>query len=275
MKKSIPSVDLYLIAFIVIILVIVSDLWLKHTAFNLDLFVKNYGVIMGYFSHVPDNVKTIFLHGVALLVLVLQILLGIYLRFKSGFIIIGWAFFSGGVLSNYLNKVYYSFVIDHFFIGSLPAFNLADVAQLIGLILLVPGLIKELKDRFPKNDRRGHSELHSFHLNLILRLIPVICVLPLSLLAFSLYVFKVMLGETLLMDYLFMASILFFLLFFLVILLLHLTIKRLTGPVYAIFRYLNATINGEVRPLKLRDDDYLKDLELKFTEINRKYNEKN
>lgn len=113
--------------------------------FNLAM-VWNYGVTFGLFSQ--DSAWPLIIFS-ALIVLVLVVWL-FKVPMSDKFVIIGLSLVIGGALGNIADRVRYGAVVDFldFHLGGwhYPAFNVADMAIVLGIaILLYDGLILERK----------------------------------------------------------------------------------------------------------------------------------
>ncbi|MBN1645305.1 signal peptidase II [Candidatus Woesearchaeota archaeon] len=97
-------------------------------------FIKNFGIGFGLLNFPAAR---FFL--IALTVIIIMGILYYYCKDKAGkkFFIIPLALILGGALGNLLDRAMYGFVIDFIDFGFWPAFNIADSAITIGVILLV------------------------------------------------------------------------------------------------------------------------------------------
>lgn len=60
-----------------------------------------------------------------------------YLRLDSPFVQIVVGAIAGGAISNYVDRILHSYVIDYISIWRWPVFNIADIAITVGILLLV------------------------------------------------------------------------------------------------------------------------------------------
>lgn len=103
-------------------------------------FQINYGVAFGLFS----GADKIFL--ILLSLVILGFLLWLYRTRQvkqSKFLQLSLTFILAGLLSNLLDRIFYGFIIDFIKIFSFPAFNIADVSNFIGAVMLIFWLIKK------------------------------------------------------------------------------------------------------------------------------------
>jgi signal peptidase II len=104
---------------------------------NLDI-VKNRGISFGMFSGASSWLPLFITLCTSFIVLLLVFWLA---RARERFVILGLSAIIGGALGNIIDRVHYGFVVDFldFHLGSYhwPAFNIADTAVFIGVVLLV------------------------------------------------------------------------------------------------------------------------------------------
>ncbi|MDP1729120.1 MAG: signal peptidase II [archaeon] len=116
---------LILIAFIIIVLDQLSKFYAKH---NWD-YVINYGasfsILQGY--------RWLFI-----IVAILVIFLIFYYNEKK--YLLAFGFILGGTIGNLIDRVFLGYVIDFVDIKIIPIFNVADIANTVGAILLLIGL---------------------------------------------------------------------------------------------------------------------------------------
>lgn len=138
--KRPPMVE-HILGIALIVLLFAADRLTKDYAPNK---IFNYGIS---FSLFPGIIPII----VALSVIFLFILIAIYsdLRKKienSILLDFGFIFLIAGTLGNLFDRIVYGYVIDFVTISSyFPSFNLADVFNLIGVVLFITFLIKNSK----------------------------------------------------------------------------------------------------------------------------------
>lgn len=105
--------------------------------FNLSI-VLNRGISFGMFSGTEAWLPLFLILSTSFIVLVLAFWL---LRARERFIILSLGIIIGGALGNIIDRVRYGFVVDFldFHLGDYhwPAFNIADTAVFIGVVILV------------------------------------------------------------------------------------------------------------------------------------------
>ncbi|MEG1351051.1 MAG: signal peptidase II [Bacilli bacterium] len=161
MKKNI-----YIISLVVLILdqiikyyILSSTLIIKAVTIIPDFFslrfVKNYGAAWGIFQD-----KTFFLTIISGLTL---ILINKYLLNEKRFnkiSIISYGLLIGGILGNFFDRIVHGFVIDYLdftiFKYDFPVFNLADMAIVIGIILM---FVEVVRIEINENNRRVRRKI--------------------------------------------------------------------------------------------------------------------
>ncbi|MEG0994833.1 MAG: signal peptidase II [Bacilli bacterium] len=161
MKKNI-----YIISLVVLILdqiikyyILSSTLIIKAITIIPDFFslrfVKNYGAAWGIFQD-----KTFFLTIISGLTL---ILINKYLLNEKRFnkiSIISYGLLIGGILGNFFDRIVHGFVIDYLdftiFKYDFPVFNLADMAIVIGIILM---FVEVVRIEINENNRRVRRKI--------------------------------------------------------------------------------------------------------------------
>jgi signal peptidase II len=280
--KSVYSSQL--ITYLLIFLIVAVDFLFKRYSLSSLIYVKNPGLIMGHLSHAPALIRSIYVNGIGILLVGTFILVTFYLRFQSTRVLLGWSFFFGGVLGNFIDRIIYGYVIDYIIVGTFPAFNFADIIQLIGFVLILSGLKKELDKIIPIDNRRKFfNGPKAFHAKFVLKLVPLFLSISFIIFLFSFYFIKISVVEfgllagidieEFLKGYMFMSLSFLCLLSVFTSMLVMTLMNRIFGSVYAIEKYIDDTLRGKVYPLQLREKDYFKSLEAKLTEINNRCND--
>jgi len=105
--------------------------------FNIQL-VLNRGISFGMLAGTMSWLPLFLTLGTSLIVLLLALWLA---RAQERFVILGLSVIIGGALGNITDRIRYGFVIDFldFHLGShhWPAFNIADIAVFMGVVILV------------------------------------------------------------------------------------------------------------------------------------------
>lgn len=119
--------ELFLIALVIVIIDQASKLFARN---NLE-YVKNTGASFGILKGQTSLI---------ILITIFVIFLIIYYSRKE--YIIAFPFILGGALGNLIDRVLYGHVIDFINLRFIPTFNVADIANTIGGILLVVEILK-------------------------------------------------------------------------------------------------------------------------------------
>lgn len=119
--------------------------------FNIT-YVRNFGAAFGVLAQTPAVFREFFFLAMPPLAcgLILYILWG--LKEKQTPQMVALSFIFGGALGNYLDRVQYHYVVDfidfHFYNRQTwPAFNIADMAIVCGVIALVYLILKEHENK--------------------------------------------------------------------------------------------------------------------------------
>src|SRR3989344_4031117 len=111
----------YISLFSVIVLL---DQGLKYVLAGWGTITKNQGIVLGLFPSLSVYLVALGVAFLALLVL--------KNKFSSAS-----AFLLGGATSNLIDRLQFGYVVDYIDVGSLPVFNIADLAIIIGVGLLI------------------------------------------------------------------------------------------------------------------------------------------
>ena len=122
--------------------------------FNIAIF-HNKGIIFSHFSELPLALNVIFFSTFLGLFIFIYVLLLYLFHQKSNLLNAGMAIFMGGISSNIIDRTLHSSIIDFVNVNIFPinrvVFNLADMFQWIGFILILISIIIN-RDKFWPND---------------------------------------------------------------------------------------------------------------------------
>ena len=95
-------------------------------------FVKNQGAAFGIFQG-----QTAFL--IVMTILIIFLLIGVYWKFarQNTILTIGLALQLGGAVGNFIDRIRFSYVVDFFDFRVWPVFNIADMAIVVGVAIVV------------------------------------------------------------------------------------------------------------------------------------------
>ncbi len=120
---------IFLVAFIVLILDRITKI------IFIDRAVKNYGAAFSLFQGL--NIFFIIIAAVVVCLIIY------YNNVKKFNLALGMGFVLGGALGNMIDRIFYNGVIDFIRIWIFPVFNLADIFNLIGGIIIIYYLWKK------------------------------------------------------------------------------------------------------------------------------------
>lgn len=251
-------------------------------------YVENHGIILGKLGELPSILKNVFLSttGIAI-VSSLPLSMAIY-KFKSSYTAIGLSLILAGILGNVTDRIIYGFVVDYIYLQistfRTPVFNLADGVQWFGYILFISGFFQEISFHNPQNDKRSGGWIDkSFQIKFSLALVSIFLAMGavFTVCGFTFLKFSLLeqnLDNTTVNHYLrffVLTSLVIMGVSSLILMLIGKMIShRIAGPCHAIKRFLQDSMAGNHYPLKLREDDYLKELEKPLTDVFQKILEK-
>ena len=114
-------------------------------------YVRNYGAAFGFLSQAPDIFRQVFFMVIPLLACVIILYLLRSVRNDDTRQILALSSVFAGAIGNYLDRLQFRYVIDfvdfHYGALSWPAFNIADVAIVAGVMCLLFFMLQEEKSR--------------------------------------------------------------------------------------------------------------------------------
>lgn len=224
------------------------------------VLIRNHGAMLGAFSNLPAFLRIVSLSTSGFFLLSIYCFLQYIIRIRLFTLRIGLSFLIGGILGNVIDRTIYGFVIDFLSvqIGTWhsPVWNIADMIQWLGYILIVIALIKEGHLLWPdQNSRHTFWVNKKFQIKYAVIFISTGLLLTLISLVFSYTYLKITLTEVLghnpgaISQYTeaYLFSFLILVLAFSVTLFVIAKIisHRIAGPVYAFERYLCDVLDGK------------------------------
>lgn len=250
--------------------------WNTNMSFLGFFLHKNYGAMLGTFSHLPPILRIVSLStGGAFLIFIYAIIMKL-LQHRLLVLRIGLSILLGGILGNVFDRIVSGgitdFIVLRAFSALSPAFNLADAFQWIGYFCVAWSLIKHGHLIWHDDEKRNSLWVDkTYQLKYCFMLLSFSFLFSVILGVFSFTFLKVVLSEAthkgveLQGDYLgpfvFIFSIItvaFMITLFLVGLRLS---HRSVGPVHAFRIYLKDLRKGQFRELQLRSLDEFKYLQ--------------
>jgi signal peptidase II len=237
--------------------------------------VYNNGIMLGMLSHLPHNIKATALVTLGALVLSSYILCLVVVPIKSYWLRVGLSLLTAGIIGNVTDRLIGDAVVDFFSfqIGTMssPYYNLADVFQWFSYAFIIFGIYQDSQYFWPSQDWRNKNFINpSFQLRVGILSATTIFLVSFIFIIFGTVFFKDTTSSEVLNYFLLIgfaiSSFLSLVGFIGGVTLSH----RVAGPVYALEKYINASLNGEEAAFKLRDNDEFKELEEIYTRLNQR-----
>lgn len=259
------------------------------------ILVHNQGAMLGLFSDLPAVLRVVTLSTSGIFILCLFALVQYLIPKKLLSLRISLSILVGGILGNVLDRILYGYVIDFIAVRfgqwNSPIWNVADVVQWIGYILMIYFLIKHSEQLWPdQNDRKTFWVNKKFQIKYSIFFSVTGLFLTLVSAVFSYTYLKVTLQELVGNNYVLiekftkpfiftfgLLSIMFVIILFTVGKLIS---HRIAGPLYAFERFLSEILEGKGltksgAALQLRTNDDFKHLEELAEQIKIKMNKIN
>jgi signal peptidase II len=111
-------------------------------------YVRNFGAAFGFLSQMPETFRDIFFLSIPPMACALIIYIMTTLKEDQTAQVIALSSIFGGALGNYIDRLNYRYVIDFFDFHyknkyTWPAFNVADMAIVSGVCLLIYMILTE------------------------------------------------------------------------------------------------------------------------------------
>ncbi len=240
----------------------------------------NPGAIFGFFSNLPPILRIVSLSTSGGFLIFIFIVIQIFLPLKVPCLRIGMSILLGGILGNITDRIYWGHVVDFVFVSvfsyNSPIFNLADLLQWVGYIIIFYGFVTEGQDLWPESNlRQSYWVDKKYQLRYCLRLVLFGGAFAVIAGIYSYTFLKVALGEiessnleqsaqelegillTFLIIYCLVSIAFMVILFFSGVAISH----RVAGPIYAFQRFLEDLSVGKISSLKFRATDEFIQLE--------------
>ncbi len=247
-----------------------------HTSFFHIVLHFNKGAMLGLFSDLPPILRIVSLSTGGAFLLFSFFILQYLLPTRSLNLRVGMSILIGGVLGNVIDRIVSGYVVDFLVIGvegmSTGVFNLADVLQWLGYIIMGYAIIRDSDNFWPKDNLRKMAWINP-RFQLRYCYILMICGLGFSLIAgvfsytFLRFVVIDLIGNNpKLLDQFLTPFLLTFALVslaftgILFVVGMHLS-HRIVGPVHAFKKFVENFIEGNTYKLRLRRGDELPELE--------------
>ena len=236
----------------------------------------NKGAMLGMFSNLPPILRIVSLSTGGAFLLFTYVIIQYLIPFKSMLLRVGLSILMGGILGNVIDRIIAGAVVDFIFITlgnwHSPVLNIADVLQWVGYGCLVTALVRDGDLFWPQNNVRKFYWINpQYQLKYCLTLVTVGLGFALIAGVFSYTFIRFMVvdltgnNQKILDQFLtpFIQTFTIFTVFFAALLFTigKILSHRTAGPVYALERFINSYIQGDHRPLKLRQGDEFTNLE--------------
>ncbi len=262
-----------------------SKIWAENLEQSFDVLifkfnlVYNNGIMMGWLAQLPDHTKITIIGTLGAVILSSYILILAVAPIQSNYLRIGLSLLAGGIIGNVTDRLIGSAVVDFIGLalkdGHSPFYNLADIFQWFGYALIGFGIYQDSIHWWPSQDFRNRTLIKpSFQLRIGLLLGMTNFLVGFIFIIFGFAFFKEETNSAFINHYFISAAILLFFLTLAGIVIGMILSHRVAGPVYALEKYFNETLDGIDRPFKLRKNDEFKELEEICTRINSKINKK-
>jgi len=139
--KIIKKLNKILLLFVLVLLDQLAKYTSKHQLIRItDIiairYMQNYGAAFGI---LPGRYPIFIIVAVLFIIAILSN----YKKAETSFSRLGMIFLLGGTIGNLIDRVVYHFVRDFISIWIFPVFNLADMYNIAGVLLILYSLIKE------------------------------------------------------------------------------------------------------------------------------------
>lgn len=244
--------------------------------FNL---VYNHGIMMGWLSHLPIHVKTTIIATMGAVIFSSYVLVLAVAPIHSKWLRAGLSMLAGGIIGNVTDRLIGFAVVDFvslsFSNSQTPFYNLADIFQWFGYLFIGYGIYEDSVHWWPTQDFRNKTLIKpGFQLRAGVLLGMMNFLVGLIFMVFGFAFFKED-SNTAFISYYFICGLIILTFLTLAGFIVGIIIShRAAGPVYALEKYLNDSLNGTERPFKLRKNDEFKELEDICTRLNSKINKR-
>lgn len=268
--------------FVVIIIDQLTKVWALGLQESLNLYFVhlklnlNQGLVLGLFSDLPKLLRVVSLSTGGAFLVFLYLLTQYLITAPALLLRGGMSLFVGGVLGNVIDRIHWGFVVDFLIVGKgayqTAIFNLADLFQIIGFLLIIYAFIKEGDRLWPeKEDRKSFWVNKKFQLKYSLILTAAGMCLSFITLTFCYTYLRITLSELpssiglavdkILISFIIIYTIISFVFCLCLFLFGRVISHRIAGPLYAFERFLDNLLDGKHSELKLRTGDEFKHLE--------------
>jgi signal peptidase II len=245
----------------------------------------NPGAMLGLFSNLPAVLRVVSLSTAGAFLVCIYLLIQYLLPIKSLILRSGMSILLGGIIGNVTDRILYGHVIDFilFNFGNFlsPVFNVADVLQWVGYVMIVYAVITEGEILWPENNARKRYWINpSFQLKYCFLLLGIGFGIALITSVFSFTYLRVTMIDLIGQNSTVLDRFLIPFLETSVVMTVGISLAlfsvgkiishRIAGPLYAFEKYLTVLIENPNKPIhkfRLRSHDEFKHLELLAEQI--------
>lgn len=114
-------------------------------------YARNYGAAFGFLENAIPHIRDILMYSIAPIACVIILSISYYTKDNQLSQLLALSLIFGGALGNYFDRINYGYVVDFIDLHwqkkvYFPTFNIADIAIVLGMILMIWTLLKEKPD---------------------------------------------------------------------------------------------------------------------------------
>lgn len=279
-----------LIGIAIVIAILVVDRITKRWALSLEdmvgsgylnFFLKyNKSSFMGVYPEMSEDLKFVGLTTFGAIFVIFYGFVQLILTAPLFWLRMGLSFLLAGLLGNMIDRLFFDYAVDFIILGTQEknlVFNVADIFQMSGLILIAYNLKADWDIIWPKDNKRTKKWINPyFQGRLIVLNFAMLSSLSFALFVFCFTFFKVTLSDYSINNNTSISTVfrLFLVLYFLINMVLFMCYfvisliasHRIAGPVYAFKKYIRELLahpkHTDIvkKQLVLRDNDEFEDL---------------
>ena len=254
--------------------------------FGYFYLIFNHGAMLGLFSELPPTLRIVSLSTFGALIVGVYFLFQYLIPGHHMKLRLGLSILVGGILGNVFDRVRYGAIIDFIKISfshyTSPIFNIADVVQWLGYLLIVYFFIREGHSLWPaQNSRKSFWINAPFQKRFSLFLAAIGLILTGIFVVFCYTYLRVTLQELtaanqqivqkFVRPFVMLILGLGFGFSFLIYILGGVFSHRIAGPIYAFEKFLRATIEGHHVIFRIRKNDEFRHLEPLAAQITERF----
>jgi signal peptidase II len=271
------------------------DYFSKAAVLNIDLsniqfgflkliLVKNHGAMLGLFSELPSLLRFVSLATLGAFLVVGFFLVQYLLPSRSIRFRIGLSLLMGGIVGNVTDRINRGYVIDFISFNAFerqsPVFNLGDIFQTIGYVLIAYAIVRDPPIYWLEKEKRGTYWISSnYQSRFVLQIVAAAIFLGLICATFAYTYWRISLdslapdraevARQYLLPFVTVQALICLVYCGFCYAVAKIISHRSAGPIFAFERYVRKSLEtpGSQGPLRLRDKDEFKQLELLATEI--------